>query len=89
MSHNEADTCGLYVEPRLKASGWEDEPHRVNSQRTFTDGRIVVAGQKARRRPGKRADHILRHTPDIAMALLEGPASWPAWHHPMVCIGAG
>ena len=66
MSHNEADTCRLYVEPKLKAVGWEDEPHRVNSQRTFTDGRIVVAGQKARGRPGKRADYILRYTPDIA-----------------------
>ena len=71
MSHNEADTCRLYVEPKLKAAGWEDEPHRVNSQRTFTDGRIVVAGQKARRRPGKRADYILRYTPDIAVAVVE------------------
>ncbi len=71
MSRNEADTCRLYVEPKLKAAGWEDEPHRVNSQRTFTDGRIVVAGQKARRRPGKRADYILRYTPDIAIAVVE------------------
>ena len=71
MTHNEADTCRLYVEPKLKAAGWEDEPHRVNSQRTFTDGRIVVAGQKARRRPGKRADYILRYTPDIAIAVVE------------------
>jgi type I restriction enzyme R subunit len=71
VSHNEADTCRLYVEPKLRAAGWEDEPHRVNSQRTFTDGRIVVAGQKARRRPGKRADYILRYTPDIAIAVVE------------------
>ena len=71
VSHNEADTCRLYVEPKLKAAGWEDEPHRVNSQRTFTDGRIIVAGQKARRRPGKRADYILRYTPDIAIAVVE------------------
>jgi type I restriction enzyme, R subunit len=71
VSHNEADTCRLYVEPKLKAAGWDDEPHRVNSQRTFTDGRIVVAGQKARRRPGKRADYILRYTPDIAVAVVE------------------
>lgn len=71
MSHNEADTCRLYVEPKLKAAGWEDEPHRVNSQRTFTDGRIVVAGQRARRRPGKRADYILRYIPDIAIAVVE------------------
>jgi type I restriction enzyme R subunit len=66
VSHNEADTCRLYVEPKLKAVGWEDEPHRANSQHIFTDGRIIVAGQKAKRRPGKRADYILRYTPDIA-----------------------
>jgi type I restriction enzyme R subunit len=66
VSHNEADTCRLYVEPKLKAVGWEDEPHRANSQHIFTYGRIIVAGQKAKRRPGKRADYILRYTPDIA-----------------------
>ena len=32
MSHNEGDTCRLCVEPKLKAAGWEVEPHRVNSR---------------------------------------------------------
>jgi type I restriction enzyme R subunit len=30
----------------------------------FADGRIVVAGRKGRRRPGKRAHYILRYRPD-------------------------
>ncbi len=52
---NEADTCRRYVVPKLQAAGWEDEPHRLNEQVTFTDGRIVVTGRHGRRRPGKRA----------------------------------
>jgi type I restriction enzyme, R subunit len=71
MSHNEADTCRLLVEPKLKAAGWEDTPHLYQEQVTFTDGRIIVAGQKARRRPGKRADYILRYTHDIAIGVIE------------------
>src|SRR5262249_31090039 len=36
-----------------------------------TDGRIVVAGRRSRRRPGKRADYILRYRPDVAIAVVE------------------
>ncbi len=43
MPH-EADTCRRYIVPKLQAAGWEDEPHRLNEQVTFTDGRIVVDG---------------------------------------------
>lgn len=76
MSRNEADTCRKYVVPKLQAAGWEDEPHRLQEQVTFTDGRIVVAGQKARRRPGKRADYILRYAPDIALAVVEAKPAY-------------
>jgi type I restriction enzyme, R subunit len=55
MPLNEADTCRRYVVPKLQATGWETEPHRINEQVTFTDGRIIVAGRGGRRRPGKRA----------------------------------
>lgn len=68
---NEADTCRRYVVPRLQAAGWENEPHRINEQVTFTDGRIVVAGRRSRRRPGKRSDYILRYRPDLAIAVVE------------------
>jgi type I restriction enzyme, R subunit len=34
---NEADTCRRYVVPKLPAAGWEDEPHRINEQVTFTE----------------------------------------------------
>jgi len=68
---NEADTCRLRITPQLQAAGWERDPHRINEQVTFTDGRIIVVGQQARRRPGKRADYILRYRPDMPLAVVE------------------
>ena len=45
---NEADTCRKYVLPKLVEAGWDNEPHRINEQVTFTDGRIVLAGNKVK-----------------------------------------
>lgn len=73
---NEADTCRRYVVPRLQAAGWDADPYRINEQVTFTDGRIVVTGQRGRRRPGKRADYILRYRPDFPIAVVEAKASY-------------
>lgn len=67
----EADTCTKYVVPKLKAAGWDDPPHSFAEQRTFTDGRIVVLGNKTRRRKKKRADYILRYTRDYPIAVVE------------------
>ena len=68
---NEADTCRTLVTPKLQVAGWDTEPARISEQVTFTDGRIVVVGQKARRREGKRADYILRYRPDMPLAVVE------------------
>ncbi len=73
---NEADTCRRFVVPRLQAAGWENDPYRINEQVTFTDGRIIVAGRRSRRRPGKRADYILRYRPDFPIAVVEAKASY-------------
>ncbi len=55
----------------LQAAGWDRDPHRLCEQVTFTDGRILVAGRTTRRRPGKRADFILRYRPDFPIAVVE------------------
>jgi len=70
----EADTCRRYVEPLLNAAGWDDPPHSYTEQATFTDGRIIVTGSKVRRRPGRRADYLLRLTRDFPMAVVEAKA---------------
>ena len=56
---SEADTCRKEVTPKLYSAEWTDE--QILEQRTFTDGKIVVLGRKARRKKGKRADYILRY----------------------------
>jgi type I restriction enzyme R subunit len=79
MPLNEADTCRIHVTPALQRAGWDADPHRMNEQVTFTDGRIIVAGPMARRRPGKRADYILRYRPDMPLAVVEAkPEASPA-----------
>jgi type I restriction enzyme R subunit len=70
----EADTCRIYITPALQDAGWETDPHSIAEQRAFTDGRIVVQGSRATRRPGKRADYILCYTRDFPIAVVEAKA---------------
>jgi type I restriction enzyme R subunit len=69
----EADTCRQFILPKLYHAGWKDE--QINEQRTFTDGRVIVAGQKFFRRPQKRADYILRYRSDFMIAVVEAKAA--------------
>lgn len=73
---NEADTCRTYVVPKLVAAGWDDPPHSLTEQKTFTDGRIIVAGERTRRGPQKRADYLLRYTRDFPIAVVEAKADY-------------
>jgi type I restriction enzyme R subunit len=70
----EADTCRKYVLPKLYAAGWNDD--QISEQKSFTDGRIVVVGAKARRRPAKRADYLLRYARDFMLAVIEAKAAY-------------
>jgi len=54
---NEADTCRKFVLPKIYTAGWTDE--QIAEQHPITDGRVVVAGSKVRRRPKKKPDYIL------------------------------
>lgn len=65
----EADTCRTYVLPKLYGAGWTDD--QISEQYAFTDGRIVVIGSEARRRPRRRTDYILRYRPDYPIAVVE------------------
>ena len=73
---NEADTCRKCVLPKLIEAGWDNGPHSLTEQRTFTDGRIVVSGEKIYRRPQKRADYLLRYTRDFPIAVIEAKAEY-------------
>src|SRR4030043_1174406 len=74
--YNEADTCRKYVLPRLVETGWDTDPHSFTEQRTFTDGRIVISGDKIHRKKQKRADYLLRFTRDYPIAIVEAKAEY-------------
>ncbi len=49
MPLNEADTCRTYVLPKLYNAGWEDT--QISEQKSFNDGRIMLAGKSQLRGP--------------------------------------
>lgn len=65
----EADTCRKYVLPKLIDAGWSDD--QISEQKTFTKGRIIVAGKGIFRKERKRADYLLRYTSDMPIAVVE------------------
>ncbi len=67
----EADTCREFVTPRLVEAGWGAAPHSIGEQRSFTNGRIIVAGGKVRRGKQKRADYLLYYRRDYPLAVVE------------------
>ncbi|WP_153162733.1 EcoAI/FtnUII family type I restriction enzme subunit R [Zoogloea sp. 1C4] len=71
----EADTCRVLVTPRLMEAGWGSAPHAIGEQRSFTNGRIIVAGGKVRRGKLKRADYLLYYRRDYPLAVVEAKES--------------
>lgn len=63
----EADTCREFVTPRLVEAGWNESPHSIGEQRSFTNGRIIVAGGQVRRGRQKRADYLLFYRRDYPL----------------------
>jgi type I restriction enzyme R subunit len=72
MPLNEADTCRTHVLPKLYSAGWTDE--QISEQKSFTDGRIVIVGNRPIRRAQKRADYLLRYRRDFPIAVVEAKA---------------
>ena len=80
----EADT------PKLQAAGWDTDLHSIAEQRYFTKGRIVVRGERAERRKGKRADYILGYRRDFPIAVVEAKSEEePVDVVPMVTAAVG
>lgn len=71
---SEADTCRKDVLPKIYASGWTDE--QIIEQRTFTDGKIVVLGRKAKRKKAKRFDYLLRYAQNFPLAIIEAKVKY-------------
>ena len=72
----EADTCRKFVMPKLQAAGWNNDPHSIAEQHSFTGGRTVVRGNQAERNKTKRADYLLRYTRDFPIVVTEAKAEY-------------
>lgn len=70
----EADTCRTLITPKLQAAGWENDPHSIAEQRSFTDGRIGVHGTMATRR--KLTDHTAEKVRTLCVSPDELCARW-------------
>ncbi len=70
----EADTCRKYVVPKLYSSGWSDD--QISEQKTFTDGRIIVSGEKYIRKKQKRSDFLLKYRRDFSIAVVEAKSAY-------------
>lgn len=71
---SEADTCRKDVLPKIYASDWTDE--QIIEQRTFTDGKIIVLGRKAKRKKAKRFDYLLRYSQNFPLAIIEAKVKY-------------
>jgi type I restriction enzyme R subunit len=55
-------------------AGWTDE--QISEQKPITDGRVVVAGTRVRRRPKKKPDYLLSLTRDLPLAVVEAKVEY-------------
>ncbi len=67
---SETDIITKYILPALAKAGW-DIATQVRQEVYFTDGRIYVAGNKAKRGSKKFADIVLYHKPNLRVAVIE------------------
>jgi len=67
---SERDIITKYVIPALVKAGW-DLKTQIREEVFFTNGRIIVKGNKSSRGERKRADVILYFKPNIPIAVIE------------------
>ena len=75
MTLNESDTRAYLIDPKLETAGWgRDHVRREQYYRRdvqYTAGRIVLHGEKAHHREGRKIDYLLRYTDGFPIAVVE------------------
>ncbi len=70
-SHESEETTKLrYITPALEHAGW-DKHTQIQMEYFFTDGRVIVDGNKTHRGKRKKADYLLSYKPNIPLAILK------------------
>ncbi len=66
----ERDICTKYITPAIVSVGW-DLKKQIREGVYFTNGRIIVKGDKISRGERKFADYILYYKPNLPVAIIE------------------
>lgn len=66
---SEEDVKLRYITPALNKSGWT--PMDMRCEYSYTDGQIIVQGNLAHRRKGRRADYLLFAKDNYPLAVVE------------------
>jgi len=69
MAYNEADTRAKIIDPKIKQSGWTED--FIAREFYFTDGKIFLVGDEAKRKEPKKADYILYFNDALPLAVVE------------------
>lgn len=67
---SEEDIKANFITPAILAKGWKNGEH-IAYEEYFTDGRIEVRGDKARRKEGKKSDYALYYQFGQRIAIVE------------------
>lgn len=72
---NEADTRATLIDPKLKAAGWADtqitREHYYQRDQQYTQGRVILVGDRVRRGEARKVDYLLRLSDAFPIAMVE------------------
>ncbi|MCL5998492.1 MAG: DEAD/DEAH box helicase family protein, partial [Chloroflexi bacterium] len=78
MPLTESDTRAQLIDPKLIGAGWGESQvsreHYYRRDVQYTAGRIVLRGDRAHRRDGRKVDYLLRYTEGFPIAAVEAKA---------------
>lgn len=66
----EADIRTKFILPAIENSGW-DRNKQIREEKSFTDGRIYIQGNKTQRGKQKKPDYLLYYKNNIPIAVVE------------------
>ena len=69
-SLSETDICTKFITPAVVGNGW-DLKNQIRQEVYFTNGRIIIKGDRIERGERKRADYILYYRGNIPIAIIE------------------
>lgn len=80
MPLNESDTRAQLIDPKLEVAGWGSSQisreHYYRRDVQYTAGRIILRGEHARHREGRKVDYVLRYTDGFPIAVVEAKAEF-------------